>query len=453
MTTPTTGGAGASREAAGRPRPLRAAMVVAGDLLPAGLLARTQVIGVCLLLILAAIIHPAPSGVGPLEALYAVTAAATMAAWAVTIIRDRHLGLGPAGRAGVAFVAVLILSIAWALPIGTSLSAWARGLVPFLNLLLVLPLVRSVPAGRSRELVVGALALAAMIVAAQTYWTTISLIPVMLEMRTALIVQHYAAPNAYSAILVGMGAYSLGAALSPGDGRRRHAILLGLLLPAILLTFLKTLLLIFALLGLALGVAALRRGALTAARHRVAALPRRRQVLLVAAATAGVLLLVAGPGRVFGGAYLAKFAAFLGTLAEGNTRTSEYAAVLEAWSRRPVLGNGLGYEYSYFRPELGTTWSDTYTHNLLSYALLTAGVLGLAVALVFLVRVVRHAWEARGSSHAWAHGAAAAAYGLIGYAMLQATYRSLGYWLVFAVVVALLDRQASLRTAPGTSHD
>jgi hypothetical protein len=399
---------------------------------------QVQTIALLLMPVVAAVLSPTPRSVGVPEAIYGLLFVTAVATWATRRIRDRSLTATAPELAMLAVVTVFSLTVLWAIPSGTPLSAWARGMVPLLNALLVFPATEVAQRRLGRVGLISGLCIGALLVAAQIYAATLQHLPDLIRAGSLVRLQPLLPAQGFSPLLVAGTAYSLGGLLLEPAGRRRNGILLAIFLPAVLLTLLKSLLLIFAVLGAALAVVAVRRarrgawGAIRgwALRSRV----RIGLSVAVVAVAGGFMVLIAL-------AYTRKFAELLAAGIAGNTRVAEYTAVVQQWSTSPLFGKGLGFEYSYLRPETGVTWLGTYTHNLLSFAALDAGAFGVVVVGAALVVWTTTALSVLKNGTRGAAGPAAAILALLCYAMVEATFRTLSFWAVLAILVGMLAFQ------------
>jgi hypothetical protein len=230
-------------------------------------------------------------------------------------------------------------------------------------------------------------------------------------------------------------AFLVGYLARPGRWRREAAIATGLALACLLLTFLRIYAVLALLLLLTMGWLRLR------GRLDRRWLTRRRVIVAATVVVMGVLAVVLVPAvrgifDAVAGGYLDRFGSLLASGAD-NTRIAELRAVIGEWAQSPVLGRGPGHEYSYVRPETGMRWHGAYTHNVLSYLLLVAGLVGLATGVWLLAAVIR-AVRIGTSVSAVGMGTRFAILAMIVYAMVQATFRTVGYWPILVILVAIM---------------
>jgi len=135
------------------------------------------------------------------------------------------------------------------------------------------------------------------------------------------------------------------------------------------------------------------------------------------------------------------------------TRFEETMAVLAEFARNPVLGNGLGYQYTYTRSVIDLTWVGGYTHNIVTYVLLTMGLVGVAALLAIGVaisrevllslKVIRRSPVRQARALFW--GSYYALGATLTYALFQSVFRALGFPLIvsFCLVIILKVRTLS----------
>lgn len=387
-----------------------------------------------------ALMQPTPRAVGVAEVVYGVLAAAVVIRSA---LRNRQ-GIGELPPRWLwlphaALVAILLLSFAWSVPSGTSVAAWLRGLAPFTGVLLLIPAYELARLREGRQILIGGLLTGALLVYGQVLVTATIVVPRVIEAGTAAVIRNYLPPQAYSVLGLAGFAFLAGYVAVPGRWRREAAFAVAFALVCLFLTFLR----IYAVLAVLLLLATcwlLLRGRL----RREWFTPRRVGIL---AAIVGVSVLaiavVPAVGGLFdavAGAYADRFGSLVAAGLD-NTRVAELRAVIGEWSERPLIGRGPGHEYTYVRPETGLVWRGAYTHNLLSYLLLVAGPVGAAIGawiLAAVVRAVRFGWP----MSAIGMGARFAILAVVVYALVQATFRTVGYWPIFVILVAVMMAEA-----------
>jgi O-antigen ligase len=389
--------------------------------------------GLAVLLPLVSVIAPAPQAVGIGELLFSAILLAT--AVGLFLRQDRAARLDPLGASVLVLLGLMSVSVIWATAYGTSLDEWFRGIVPFLALLLVVPSTRlHVP--RADVLILASFYGAGMWACYGTLVSGSGGISSAIESADALQIRMALSHEAYQIPLVAPWAFALGAVLLGNQRRRIHITALIVLSVAVALTFLRSIVLI----GLGLVIVALVVLYLRRERVRAVASTVALAVVGIAAATAGGLVNLIASG------YGARF----GDQSGVAIRMDELSAVIQHVSISPVLGLGLGYAYSYYREGSAGYWVGAYTHNVLSYALLTMGVVGLVALSAMLVLMVRRSLAALMDTAPIAadvrYGLAFAMLSVIAYGMVQSTFRTLGFAVVLSVCCIGLQRLAAQST-------
>lgn len=387
-----------------------------------------------------AVMAPTPRSVGVAELIYGAIATALVVRSVMRVVSGRaELPPRWLWLPFAALVAVLLLSFAWSIPGGTSIAAWLRGLAPFSGVLLLIPAYDVARSPEARRIVIVGILVGAAIVYAQVLVAAALALPRAIESGTPSVIRNYLPAQAYSVLGLAGFAFLAGYLGSAGRRQRESVVAAGIAIVALLLTFLRIFAVLVPLLVIAAAWLRLRggRGARWLTRQRVLVLSAAVGVAIVLGA---LIVPVRDAFDAVAGAYVDRFASLL-TSGFDNTRIAELRTVIGEWRESPLVGRGPGYEYTYVRPESGMVWRGAYTHNLLSYLLLAAGSVGLAIGTWLLIAMLRAVRFGRTVS-AVGMGTRFAVVVVLVYAMVQATFRTVGFWPLLVILVAIMVSEA-----------
>jgi hypothetical protein len=394
------------------------------------LVLQVPALGLMLLLPMVSILPPAPQAIGIGEILFAALVLTTLAS--SFLLQGRasryfdHLQLSV-----MAVVGLMLMSVIWGTAHGTQLDDWFRGIVPFMALLLIIPGQRLLRVPRADLFVIVSFYAAGLWAAFGTVSSGAAGLSTAIDFDNALFIRTALSPEAYQIPLLAPWAFALGAVLLGNDRRPLHLAALAIFSGALALTLLRSVVVI--------------AGGLIVLALIVLYLHRQRLRSLATALSLAVLgaVLTTSPGIVglITSGYASRFEVEGGGTA---IRMDEFGAIAESVSASPVLGLGLGYTYSYYREGLGVTWVGAYTHNVLSYALLTMGAVGLLAVSVMLLLMTRRAWLALMDRSPMLsdvrYGLAFTMLAVIAYSMVQSSFRTLGFAVVLAICAIGLRR-------------
>ena len=377
-------------------------------------------------LLMTAFIPPAPHTIGIGEITYAVLVTVILL-WFIL-----RLLAGPCvlqrsyfyPLLGV-FAFLLVLSM-WPSFVVNNVSPylWLRGAIPFLIYAIILPLVYTVKTLTDLYILIGSLILSALVIAlnsiysiadAKGYWRV-------------LLPAHTFQPH-----LIAAFAFLTGYATEVKGLRKVSAWIVSFFfLVIILITESRSLIMLAAVAA----VVSLLRGG------RVLTKLLRLAVVAVVA----VVLVTILQRNVENVDVFRRFARGI----VDPTRIEETKAVLAEFAKNPILGNGLGYQYTYERTSIRLIWEGGYTHNLVTYVLLTMGLVGVIVLLLagvtliqevlLSLRVIQHSASQEAKALFW--GSYYALCMTLGYALFQSVFRTLGFPLIvsFCIIIMLKVR-------------
>lgn len=126
-----------------------------------------------------------------------------------------------------------------------------------------------------------------------------------------------------------------------------------------------------------------------------------------------------------------------------DPRIDEFKAIWSEFLKHPIIGNGLGYQYSYTRSVANVIWEGGYSHNIISYFLLTTGLIGLLFLLWFVYSIVRELITTYGlikdrmdEYRALFLGIFLCLISCSLYALYQSIFRGLGFPLIISISLA-----------------
>jgi len=246
---------------------------------------------------------------------------------------------------------------------------WLRGFIPFLNYLIIFLLAHEIRNLRVLHVLIGSLLLSALIILTKSIFTIINIQNFNLLMIRAILPNHIFQPH----ILASFG-FLVGYASEASGKKRLVAIFLAFIfLIGIMITVTRSMTLIAILIGFF-------------AMSRRACFP----TLLLRWIVVGYFFLfliwfVLSKNASKDLTWISRFIRDIRT----DARVEETIAVLQEFVKHPLFGNGLGYQYSYYRSSINLRWQGGYTHNFITYILLTTGLTGLTAFVWLFVAITR----------------------------------------------------------------
>jgi len=322
-----------------------------------------------LVLLSTAFIDPAPHTIGAKELIYAGLFGA------VIFIFSCRIALKPIKLPysylylPMGFIYILLFLSLWQAIIVNNITPylWLRGVFPFLLYIIIIPLLYEACASKTLtvlNLLIFFLLLSAIAILAQEIVVVFSLLTPA-AIRMALPDQVFQ-PH----ILASLGFLAGYATETSGKKRQGAIILASIFLLAIMITASRSLILLSA----ATCVFALSRKT-----HPM-------NLLLRWTFICGILIILWNALSRYGSTFLGWTYRFSKDITK-DPRIEEQIAVFQEFAKHPIFGNGLGYQYSYFRSAINSEWIGGYTHNFVAYILLTTGLVGFGVFLWFLIAV------------------------------------------------------------------
>lgn len=318
-----------------------------------------------------------PEGVGLAEISYGSIFAATFLGWLFKLLTGKgKLPPSPVYKPTALLFLLAVGSILLAGRNDTPFMAWLRSFVPFTGLLMIFVAASELTSRQHLRLVALALYLAALASFARVFITVAEAFPISLDVWNPALIRLALPHQVYGGGVLAGASLAFGYLVAPaGRGRLIHLALLALFSFGLAFLFLRSTLVIAAAVAAAGIYLSVRYGG------GVSSLARR---LVPGAILLGGLPLVAyfsQPVRSVFEIVVYGYKSRLESLGLGlEARWAEFAAVLKIFKESPFLGMGLGFEYS-FSPGPELLWTVRFTHNIISYFLLTTGALGLLLLL------------------------------------------------------------------------
>ncbi|MCS7254558.1 MAG: O-antigen ligase family protein [Armatimonadetes bacterium] len=308
---------------------------------------------------------------------------------------------------------------------GTPFYLWLRGFIPFVNYLIFFLLIRELRSLSNLYILIGFLLASALVILFKIIFVIANAYPLnLLEIRAALP-RHAFQPH----ILASFG-FLIGYATESSGKKRLCAILLALIfLASMLVTISRSLTLLAILIGI---IGIMRR-----TRFPVILL----KLIILCITFAFLFSLISAKKTVnLHSIWISRFSR---NILE-DVRVEESAAVLKEFAKHPILGNGLGYQYSYYRSAINLEWEGGYTHNFITYILLTMGLVGLIIFLWLLgtillelhltYKAVAKSQNEQIRSIFW--GLVLCLIGVLLYSLMQSIFRALAFPIIVSFTLA-----------------
>lgn len=318
-----------------------------------------------------------PEGVGLAEISYGSIFAATFLGWLFKVLAGK--GKLPPSQVYKPAALLFLLAAGSLLLAGrndTPFMAWLRSFVPFTGLLMIFVAASELTSRLHLRLVALALYVAALASLTRVLIAVAGAFPISLDMWNPAIIRLALPQQVYGGAVLAGASLSFGYLVVPARaGRLIHLAALALFSFGLSFLFLRSTLVIAA--------AVVAAGIYLSVRYGggLGSLARR---LMPGAILLGGLPLVAyfsQPVRSIFELVVYGYKSRLESLGLGlEARLAEFRAVLKIFEESPLLGKGLGFEYS-FSPGPQLLWTVRFTHNIVSYFLLTTGAVGLLLLL------------------------------------------------------------------------
>ncbi len=397
-------------------------------------------IGVYLLLLLLAIVPPAPQEIGLVEIVYVSGFAVTILAW---LIRRgwMHLPNGFTHYPIVAILGLCLFSIAVAIVNDTSLYHWLRGIIPFTGLFLFYIAAGTLKTKTDRRVLVGVLYIAAFTLIAISFGGGIGMLGSAISHNNFWILRSELGFGAYQPMVIGIPLFAFGYIMV--SSRKllliHYAACLFFSL-AVMLTFLRSVYLIFFICAI---VAFLLYARVESMRYSLRLFIRLTSLLVVAL----LMLMIVMPSlpifSFISSGITGRFEELSEKSADENVRVKESKEALSYFLSSPIVGKGLGFQYQYERSIM--IWKGGYTHNIFTYFAMTLGSLGLVALLWFIISVYK---DLRYKTYKWKFldledqsflmGAILYLLALLLYVQFQSVFRHIGFFTSFCIMLGAL---------------
>jgi O-antigen ligase len=421
--------------------------------------------GVFLSILAVGLLPQAPQRIGFFELAFLAILGTTLATWFFkgSVRRRLVVPAHPITAALIALFGVFLLSLPIALARGTTLYEWARGLAPFVPML-----VFFVVATEARDvcdyrrllwafLVVGGWLAAKTVF---TFWQERLWAPIFIPelgfvyRRITWLVDSSTSPLILAGALI-----ALVEALFAKNRFKRLAFWVAALLlgGAVVLTLSRSEIAVLILTAVAIFFMLLMKGRLRLTRFAL-------QIGLVGLLLS--LVVLSSPlsplwGLIQSRAQALVHAAFALVVSQEPSgiedvnvlaRLYEYSVALEAFREQPFVGQGIGYSYKapFLEQDATRVQHVQYVHNIIAYFLMTTGLLGTSAFMVLALSALLAFWRKylRETSLdreriLLAGGSALTA--LWFYALFFAAFRNLGFNLMVGVALALLATHRPVR--------
>nr|WP_321258544.1 hypothetical protein [uncultured Pseudodesulfovibrio sp.] len=398
---------------------------------------------IAMTLLALSVMPPVPRSIGWKEIIFCLTFATAMGRWLVLFCKDSRIPATPVTVPALAFLGLAIASILPAALAGTPILLWVRGIAPFLAFTIFLPALSDLKTQEARRVIVTALFLSGGMFAIQI------LMVIPQAWMSAATTHHWIAlraklpANAFQPAILAACSFCVGQlALPPSQINQRYILCFIFLTTAISLTFLRSMILILAILGF------------MAVMVNFYMNPKLLQRVLGKWIKLAIVLAVCFVASLFIPAvlnfYLLIFKTFVMRFGSGeysffeSGRYLEWVAILnladatDLW--RLGTGWGLGKKITFLHIYLGKELTYGYTHCILSYILLTTGIIGYAFFGTLVISTTalmkRAAFAIPKDELPRFYGFSAALISIMMYAMLQSVFRHFGFNVLAAVLLA-----------------
>lgn len=420
--------------------------------------------GILLTIVAVGLLPQAPQEIGFRELAFLAILGTTLAAWLFKSLLARRLTV-PASPIAVALIAlfgVFLFSLPIALARGTTLYEWARGLAPFVPMLVFFVIATEARDARAYRRLLWAFLLIGGGLAGQTvftFWQERLWEPVFIpEVGPIYRRITWIFDAATSPLILAGAIIALVEALFEQGWLKRLAFwgVAFFLSGAIVLTLSRSEIAVLISIAISTIFIVLLKGRLRLTRlaWQLGLVGLLLVAIVVAEPASPIWELIQSRGQALVSTVLNFWdAQSPSSMGDVNilARLDEIRIALEAFAKQPLVGQGLGYSYEVPPAILGEgTFRVQYVHNIIAYFLMTTGLLGTSVFVILVVIASFVFWHKywRETSTEWdrvlvAAGSALAALWL--YALFFAVFRTLSFNLVVGVTLALLASHCPVR--------
>ena len=410
-------------------------------------IARRPLNGIFILLPLTVILPPAPQEIGPIELGYIIIFAFTalMGTFKYRNVKNRiSLPL-------LCLFALIVVSFFTRQLSDTSLYHWVRGVVPFLNLIMFFIILSDLRDMFDVNRIIWMFRIIAALIIVLVTAAVIPGIGGILSTGNYIELRASLAQGSFGPLTIMLPVFLSALWLSPIHRSKIDLLLVILLVFVNTLTLLRSAVIIFFIIG-----------ALFVRKYSIKDIDRTLLkvmllLFLMALLSFASYMLSENVSSFVNLIYTGFTDRFARLETIGDVRTLENRVVLQHFMESPLLGHGLGYQFSYDRGNfMGRSylWSGGYTHNIFTYFLLVFGIPGIILLVWITIAVWKeYIAEQKRSDNARARGYMyATGIGILTlflYANVQSVFRSVSYMFILSVLLAILVKINGLQPNKG----
>jgi O-antigen ligase len=417
-------------------------------------IAQRPILGIYILIPLAVFVPPAPQEIGALELGYMGILAFTLLAWLVRFRLSQYISSSLTSAIIFLFTLIFVSFFVRTL-YGTSLYHWIRGIIPFLNFAVFYLVMSELRHQRDLQRLLWVFRITAVCVFILVAGSVLPVLGKAISARNIWEIRSALENGSFGTFTVMLPAFLFALWMSKHQRSKLDLVLLLGMLLIVLVTFLRSALLILGLTGLMVLWRSVRTSGAQLLRR--IALPSVASIACIAA-----VYVVSPQARSFFDLIYEGFAYRFGVLnTMGDVRSYEAQEVFSHFQKAPVIGHGLGFQYSYDRSKFmgigrKVIWEGGYTHNAFTYFMLVFGVIGI-VALLWLIwaawleyrKCARRPLDEASREYLFATGIALLATFL--YGNFQSVLRSVTYLFVVSVLLGVIVKLGRLESDQPTS--
>ncbi len=349
-----------------------------------------------------------------------------------TLLKTAIPGGGRVLRPFLLFCTIVLLSMPVSFLNGTRPGDIFRGLVPFLNMAMFPVILLYFPLPQGMKALHWLLRITAVLLCASVFTSVAPGISSAMGGGNYHDIRSSLGDGAFSTLTIMLPAYFMGRyAINGFAGKLDVCILLGLL-AVVIFSFLRSAIVSLVLISAGL-VYFFGNARLWAKRIVILALLALTVIPILGTLSDGF----SGLGDLIYGAYANRFEK---STDDTNPHIQELKAVFENLGPSLIMGNGLGYRWTYVRSLSGGSaqiWEGGFTHNMFTYILLDFGLAGL-LAFLWLLLSLWKEWrfafriatpEIKKELIPLISGMA----GMLLYAQFQTAFRSVNFLLLFSI--------------------
>lgn len=405
---------------------------------------KKPIVGIYLLVPLSVILPPAPQEIGPLEIIYIAIFALTVFAWVIQFKYFKHgqLFLNRLIPPFLVLYILIFISFFTRQLSDTTLYHWVRGVIPFLNLCIFFVLLSEIKDIRDVNRITWVFRLTAIILIISVANSVFPVLGGAITAENFIEIRASLEEGTFGPLTAMLPVFLFSLWINRVQSEKLDLVILIALILIATITFLRSLVLIFAFMGIIIIFRYFRRSGFQL-------LPKI--ILVVFFLIFSIILAYVTSEKIrsfLDLIYIGFSSRFERLETVGDVRMLETKEVLYHFKESPVIGHGIGFQFSYDRGEfMGPwktfLWSGGYTHNIFTYFLLVFGVIGVVILFWIIYSVWReyrlgtkHISDNMIQGYLFAVGMGLLAMFL--YANFQSVYRSLNYLLLISILLATL---------------